>query len=60
MIVRDMFLAVALYSCIDKKKKGKKERIKKKGGGEREEEENKKRIELHLLFLICRLGDRRS
>lgn len=40
---------------IDKKRK-KKERKKGEEGGE----ENKKRIELHLLFLICRLGDRPS
>lgn len=40
---------------IDKKEKEKRKKGKRiKGGGG---EEDKKRIEVHLLFLICRLGD---
>ena len=46
---------------IDKKEK-RKEKRGKRGGGKcgLGGEKKKKRIELHLLFLICRLGARHS
>ena len=62
LIVWDMFLAVALYSALTKKEKRKKGKKGQKRGWEVwvGGKEKKKRIELHLLFLICRLGSRHS